>query len=80
MHEQWNHKMFNSTAKDFDDLALQAFNYQYRENAVYKSYVDALGLKADAIGNPEQIPFFTTIKLILSEPQYPISRQRTMES
>ena len=57
MHDQWNHKMFNATAKDFNDLALQAFNYQYRENDVYKRYVDALGVKVDSIGTTEQIRF-----------------------
>jgi len=57
MHDQWNHKMFNATEEKFNELALQAFTYQYRQNEVYKSYVDALGINVAAISTAEQIPF-----------------------
>ena len=57
MHDQWNHKMFNVTGREFNELALQAFKYQYDQNETYKNYVDALGVNVPSIGSLEQIPF-----------------------
>jgi len=45
------------------------FRYQYRENEIYKSFVDALGISESQVYHPEQIPFlpvsfFKTHKVI----------------
>jgi phenylacetate-coenzyme A ligase PaaK-like adenylate-forming protein len=57
MEVQWNHKVLNVSAGDFDALALEIFRFQYAQNPVYKSYVDALGINPAQIRAIEQIPF-----------------------
>ena len=41
----------------FDSAALDLFRYQYRNNSIYKSWVDALNIKASDIIVLEDIPF-----------------------
>ncbi|HEX7903014.1 MAG TPA: acyl transferase [Chitinophagaceae bacterium] len=57
MYEQWDHKIFNVKETDFEDLALEIFQYQYQGNEVYKSYVDAIGIKPGSIKEITAIPF-----------------------
>lgn len=42
---------------DFDKTCLDVFRFQYDYNAVYKKYVDTLGVTAASVQTPEQIPF-----------------------
>lgn len=57
MLDQWNHKMFKQSEGNFDDLAIEAFHYQYTGNPVYRRYVDALGTDITQVKTPEQVPF-----------------------
>ena len=57
MHDQWKHKMFNVSPGDFEGLALEAFQFQYLQNPVYRQYVDALRIDVSAIRSREAIPF-----------------------
>ena len=57
MQDQWNHKMFNQAAGNFDSLALEAFRYQYADNPVYRQYADALNRNPGSVATTEQIPF-----------------------
>ena len=49
----WND--FNMS--DFERVALQTFGFQYRENRVYKSFVDALKIDPQTISHITSIPF-----------------------
>lgn len=57
MQNQWNHKIFEVTKKNFDALALEIFQYQLKNNAIYSDYAKALGLKVENINSIEKIPF-----------------------
>lgn len=41
----------------FVEIALEVFRYQYTENAVYRQFVDALGIKTSSVNALERIPF-----------------------
>ncbi|MEM8895361.1 MAG: acyl transferase [Bacteroidota bacterium] len=43
--------------KSWKDLCLDAFHIQYHHNLVYKSFVDALGVKEDVVQTITEIPF-----------------------
>jgi phenylacetate-coenzyme A ligase PaaK-like adenylate-forming protein len=45
------------TDQEFNDLCLEIFHYQYRNNKLYRQYVDALKVDPKWIRSPEQIPF-----------------------
>ncbi|MCO5234473.1 MAG: acyl transferase [Chitinophagales bacterium] len=38
-------KIFNFSPSEFDNLAMEIFDYQYQHNAIYRKYVDYLGRK-----------------------------------
>ncbi|MDB5246621.1 MAG: acyl transferase [Segetibacter sp.] len=45
------------SANSFGDVAIEIFKYQYRENKVYKRWVDALNVSVTAVKELTQIPF-----------------------
>jgi phenylacetate-coenzyme A ligase PaaK-like adenylate-forming protein len=57
MQGEWEYKVLNVTNEGFEKLALELFHFQYKENPVYRAFVNALGLKPDNIKSIEQIPF-----------------------
>ena len=57
MGSEWHHKVFNVDDPGFNDLAIEIFHFQYQNNPVYKSYVDALGANVQTIESYFQIPF-----------------------
>lgn len=66
----FKHSIFNLQSPfEFNEIAVSLFRYQYRENEIYKSFVDALGVSEGQVYHPEQIPFlpvsfFKTHKVI----------------
>ena len=44
-------------AQSFDDIALAAFQYQYHNNTLYRSFTDALRIAPASVRNIQQIPF-----------------------
>ncbi|HKC35432.1 MAG TPA: hypothetical protein VKB95_05190 [Chitinophagaceae bacterium] len=54
---EWTDKIFSVTEKDFRQLALEIFHFQYQSNRVYQSYVNALGITPTTIDEIEKIPF-----------------------
>ncbi|MBC8052125.1 MAG: acyl transferase [Sphingobacteriaceae bacterium] len=42
---------------DFEALALKIFGYQAKENAIYSTFTQALGVNSEAINDISQIPF-----------------------
>ncbi|RYF80785.1 MAG: acyl transferase, partial [Chitinophagaceae bacterium] len=43
--------------KEFEQIALEVFRFQYLTNGLYQSFCDALGRKADAVQRLTDIPF-----------------------
>lgn len=54
---EWNDKIFNIKKGDFLQLALEIFRYQYSKSPVYRSYADALNIRADKVKEIHEIPF-----------------------
>lgn len=57
MFNQEIHKIFDLKPGDFAGLALEIFRYQYRENPLYRSFTDALGIKPEKVNTIKDIPF-----------------------
>jgi len=57
MTGSWNHKVFTVSPEGFEPLVLEIFRFQARENQVYKSFIDALGIDPDSIQTAAAIPF-----------------------
>ncbi|MBC8147517.1 MAG: acyl transferase [Bacteroidetes bacterium] len=45
------------TLKDFNDLAIEIFFYQYEENEIYRKFVENLSIELNSIKHFQQIPF-----------------------
>lgn len=45
------------TILDFDQIALQLFNYQYAHNGIYRSYVDSLNVIPASVKSVSDIPY-----------------------
>jgi len=66
------HSIFNLQnlqVHEFNEIAVSLFHYQYRNNKIYSSFVDALGISVGQVYHTEQIPFlpisfFKTHKII----------------
>lgn len=51
-------QIFNiNTDDEFNDLSLKIFHFQYKNNVVYRQYVNHLGIKPDEIKTIDAIPF-----------------------
>ena len=50
-------RVFAASADNFTEIALELFNYQYRNNEVYRQYCHALKIHAEHIDSIEKIPF-----------------------
>lgn len=49
--------IFSSDGSDLEALSLATFRFQYRENALYRAYTDALRIQPDKVRSLAQIPF-----------------------
>jgi hypothetical protein len=56
MGNEWN-KIFNVNEGNFIDLALEIFQFQYRHNSIYRTYVDMLKFNPKEINDLPGIPF-----------------------
>ena len=69
----FKHSIFNLQSPfEFNETALSLFRYQYRNNDIYKRFVDALGVSESQVYHPEYIPFlpvgfFKTHKVITGD-------------
>lgn len=57
MTDEWNHKIFNGKKDSFNALAMEVFDFQHRQNEVYRAYADALGVTPGTVQHIDQIPF-----------------------
>jgi phenylacetate-coenzyme A ligase PaaK-like adenylate-forming protein len=53
----FKNRLFAASADNFNELALELFNFQYQSNAIYRKYCDALKTDADAVDSIQKIPF-----------------------
>lgn len=54
----FKHSIFNiQSTHEFNEIAISLFRYQYKNNKVYRSFIDALGVSESKVYHPEQIPF-----------------------
>lgn len=80
-------KIFTVEPADFEHLALEIFQFQYNNNAIYQQYVNALSIVGPAIHSIDQIPFlpiqfFKTqeIKTTSFEPQVTFESSGTTQT
>ncbi len=70
MYNSFENRIFGiKSEEDFNSLCLEVFEFQYKNNIVYKEYVDKIGLNISKIKTVEDIPFlpiefFKTHKVI----------------
>jgi hypothetical protein len=57
MNNQWNHKIFEVQKQDFEALAIAIFHFQYSNNPLYRSYVEALHIDPQQVATITRIPF-----------------------
>lgn len=57
MPQQGNHKIFSTNSVSFGQEALDIFNYQLNNNAVYRDFVQALGIRTQDVREVKDIPF-----------------------
>ena len=69
----FKHSIFNLQSPfEFNEIALSLFRYQYKNNKIYRSFVDALGVSDSKVYHLEQIPFlpvsfFKTHKIVTGD-------------
>jgi len=57
-HQKYIRNIFKiRTELEFNKLALQAFNYQYANNSIYKQYIDLVTTNKNTISHYNEIPF-----------------------
>jgi len=54
---EWHDKIFSVEQKGFEQLALEIFQFQFAANPVYRSYINAIGIRPAEIDKVEKIPF-----------------------
>lgn len=69
-------KIFTVEPVDFEQLALEVFQFQYNNNAIYQHYVNALSIVGPNVRSIEQVPFLpirffktANIKTTVFEPE-----------
>lgn len=50
-------KVFAASPANFNELAIQLFQFQYQHNTLYRQYCEQLQIDADKVNNTQQIPF-----------------------
>jgi hypothetical protein len=50
-------RIFAASADNFNELAIEVFNYQYQNNKIYRQYCNALHVDGNATNTVEKIPF-----------------------
>ncbi len=50
-------RVFAASSDNFNELALELFNFQYQNNSVYRQYCDTLKINAGRVDSLKKIPF-----------------------
>jgi hypothetical protein len=54
---EWENKIFHASFYNFDRMALELFQFQYRHNPVYRQYVNSIRVKPESVDCVVKIPF-----------------------
>ena len=54
---EFQKRIFAASAGNFNELAVELFNYQYQNNTVYRQYCDALKTNIESVHSIKKIPF-----------------------
>ena len=54
---EFQKRVFAASAGNFNELAVELFNYQYQKNTVYRQYCNALNTNAPDVHSIKKIPF-----------------------
>jgi hypothetical protein len=54
---EWHDKIFSVSGAGFEPLALEIFHFQYKNNPVYRGYVNAIKASSPGINSIDEIPF-----------------------
>ncbi len=54
---EFQKRIFAASAGNFNELAVELFNYQYQNNTVYRQYCDALKTNVESVHSIKKIPF-----------------------
>lgn len=57
IHKQLSHQILDIQNNNFDDVAIQLFQYQAKHNEIYGKYIKLLGKDVNSIKTIEEIPF-----------------------
>ncbi|MCK7556637.1 hypothetical protein MKQ70_17065 [Chitinophaga sedimenti] len=57
MDQAFTDRIFNLQEQGLNDAAIELFHYQYRENNIYRAYVDALKVQPHKVTELHRIPF-----------------------
>ncbi len=57
MNCELEHKIFSANPSNFDELALEVFEFQYQNNLLYRTYVDTLYTHKPSLKLAKDIPF-----------------------
>lgn len=57
MKMEFADKIFNVSKTDFSECAIELFNFQYRNNPIYKSYTDSLHVPSGKVTSIDKIPY-----------------------
>lgn len=55
--KQFQQRLFNLSPNNFEPAALELFQFQYKENVVYKKYCDLIGVQHQKVKSIDTIPF-----------------------
>jgi Acyl-protein synthetase, LuxE len=56
-YSDFEKELFDFNISSFVDKALDCFHFQYRENSVYRQYVDLIGISPSSVKTVQDIPF-----------------------
>ena len=54
---EWENKIFHASFYNFDRMALEIFQFQYRHNPVYRQYVNSIHINPESVDAVVKIPF-----------------------
>src|SRR5215831_1928922 len=57
MNCEYEDKIFSTDSRNFEQLALEIFRFQYQHNPIYQKYVNALQKVGDRVHSLSQVPF-----------------------
>jgi hypothetical protein len=83
----WENKIFHASFYNFDKMALELFQFQYRNSDIYRAYVDSVRVDPQTVDCLSKIPFLpiqffktTAVKTTVFEPEIIFESSGTTQS